>query len=425
MSERNRHIITSIGFNKAVLSVLVLLIFLPLEGMLRIYMETGLLFIVFIQAISVTDSKPKCSGRIIHFSAVTFIFITLLYFFIGKSTASFGNDFDYIAFMVFGIEFVFISIKYPKKEKVSLANYVIIVETIACIFQILIRALGVDGIRLFGARLIDRYSSATLAQDSFLVSICLITVMSFSKNIKKRAMLYSCLLINLVCCIFVMQRATYILLLILYIPGNYLIKAMSKKERSRNTILWLGIYIVVGLILLIFGEKIIQLLISAISSERLIQRFTDISNVIYGQQNVDDTFALSRRVELIEVSFNTFISSVNNFLFGVGDHRALHLYDRLSIGIGGHSDMFDFLAKFGILGGLPICLFMVKCKNRILDENKLTESKVNLNALILVLIYLFVFKNLVFAEQGVIVFFLVPFIGSIIDGLIDSTEVRA
>ena len=58
------------------------------------------------------------------------------------------------------------------------------------------------------------------------------------------------------------------------------------------------------------------------------------------------------RIQIIALDFKTWLNNISSFLFGIGDHRyqAGHLSEIYNIGISGHSDYFDFLAKYGIIG---------------------------------------------------------------------------
>ena len=65
-----------------------------------------------------------------------------------------------------------------------------------------------------------------------------------------------------------------------------------------------------------------------------------------------------KRVLLWQTSWNTFVSNLSNFVFGIGED--VHLYDYYSLltcGVGSHSTILDCLAQYGIIGGF----FLYKC----------------------------------------------------------------
>ena len=69
--------------------------------------------------------------------------------------------------------------------------------------------------------------------------------------------------------------------------------------------------------------------------------------------------SLYYRYLLWQASITTFFSSVPNFLFGVGEKEVvLDLYSHINSGVGGHSEIFDLAARYGIIG-IMIYFYMI------------------------------------------------------------------
>ena len=85
---------------------------------------------------------------------------------------------------------------------------------------------------------------------------------------------------------------------------------------------------------------------------RMLTRLTDIETLMMSGTDQLDDGSLSTRLLLYGTSIGTFFSSLPNFIFGVGDvlEDASDLTIMLRVGIGGHSEFFDAMAKFGIIG---------------------------------------------------------------------------
>lgn len=89
-------------------------------------------------------------------------------------------------------------------------------------------------------------------------------------------------------------------------------------------------------------------------SERLSVRFSEISMAITYADIEGTTGSFAGRNELIGNSWNTFTSSVWHFVFGAGEHLRDH-----SI-IGHHSFIVDTLARYGIIGGALLFVYLQK-----------------------------------------------------------------
>ena len=102
-------------------------------------------------------------------------------------------------------------------------------------------------------------------------------------------------------------------------------------------------------VLLTFIDPLIHLLVNLIDNSRVGSRlliFTEEGDT-YGNAN-----SINSRMDLWLVSLRTWTNSIPSFIFGIGDHVRNDTISTEASGIGNHSDFFDILAKYGIIGGV-------------------------------------------------------------------------
>ena len=118
---------------------------------------------------------------------------------------------------------------------------------------------------------------------------------------------------------------------------------------SKTTkILSLFFIVIIALFAYIFYDDILNWII-ANSSERLAYRFEDLKSSSKSGLTED---SFSGRLSLALMSLGTFFRSITSLFFGIGDHRWEDFgWNAIkSIGIGGHSQICDTLARYGLLG---------------------------------------------------------------------------
>lgn len=109
----------------------------------------------------------------------------------------------------------------------------------------------------------------------------------------------------------------------------------------------LVVYVFVSL----YEDFIIKLILDTVSSDRLAQRLvllidSDSADAAKGAATVN------ARGNLWMLSINTWLDNPVNFIFGIGDHRADWMAGEtaLKTGLGQHSDFFDSLGRYGLIG---------------------------------------------------------------------------
>jgi hypothetical protein len=138
-------------------------------------------------------------------------------------------------------------------------------------------------------------------------------------------------------------RASNLLLLVLMVflfVINY-----NKKISGISSVVLVACFIAIW----VFNQTIIDVLISIIPNQRIAVRLEAISRYLQG---ADDGGLYLDRIRIIQLSIETWLSGVDTFLFGIGDKRYLagNLSEIYTLGISGHSDYLDTLARYGLLG---------------------------------------------------------------------------
>lgn len=138
-------------------------------------------------------------------------------------------------------------------------------------------------------------------------------------------------------------KASAVLLLLVSVILMYLAK---KGERKFNRMIVLS-FIVVGAFFL-FRDEILNFLISTIDSTRVSSRIS----AFLTTSEVSDSSTFMARQNLWMVSLQSWLGNATSFVFGIGDHAWNEFSSTEASGIGNHSDLFDVLGRYGILGGL-------------------------------------------------------------------------
>mgnify|MGYP007069881532 CR=1 FL=1 len=149
-------------------------------------------------------------------------------------------------------------------------------------------------------------------------------------------------------------RGTDVILgIVMIVALLYITQVSSQKKKNRSGYYLLGLVLIV--VVVWQSSNIFGALENVFSEDmRMLTRLTDIETLMMSGTDQLDDGSLSTRLLLYSTSIGTFFGSLSNFIFGVGDvlEDASDLMVLLRVGIGGHSEFFDAMAKFGIIGSL-------------------------------------------------------------------------
>lgn len=175
-----------------------------------------------------------------------------------------------------------------------------------------------------------------------------------------------------------MQRATNVLLTGLEV---LFILVFNIK---RNWLVWfLSLSLLIVSSFLYFSGYLISVFewLASVTPDRVSDRMqTIVYALMYGDIDAGGG-SLTRRSELLKVSWETFTSSISSFMFGVGEHKGFNNV------IGNHSFILDTLASYGMMGGIFLFVFY-KTQFQIMSEN-LDRSSDRVLFLQVMVVYLF------------------------------------
>lgn len=192
----------------------------------------------------------------------------------------------------------------------------------------------------------------------FMAPVFLLIVQGSTKKLVRQIMAIGVILIAVYISI-INNRATATVILFVEIFMLLLLRYVLRNMKSFVSI---GVVLVVlFLVSSIFLDEILKFSINILgSNERFSRRLEDMLTVSSGT-NIEDLEkgSLAARYFLWMTSINTFLSSVPNFLFGVGiDIHEGDMWSLAKYGVGCHSEFFDLAAKFGIIGVFIIYKFL-------------------------------------------------------------------
>lgn len=189
------------------------------------------------------------------------------------------------------------------------------------------------------------YAHPLLANFNYIYSTTLLLIAvigiytlsgQFKLSFRRKSILFSTIVIFFI----VILQSQYAVALVLSSVFTFLMTFLAKKI-NYNRFLILLLISILSLLVLLNMQEIMYWLASLTNSRTLQIRFNDLGNIL-GGQSINSTQALSLRFPLYLDSINVFKS--NPFL-GMGKFN----YRNGGI-IGGHSELFDNLGYYGILG---------------------------------------------------------------------------
>ncbi|MDV2582164.1 hypothetical protein [Alkalibacillus haloalkaliphilus] len=139
------------------------------------------------------------------------------------------------------------------------------------------------------------------------------------------------------------------------------------------------------------------------SNNKISENIYNVAASIYFNNNYiyTDELSLFNRLDLISLSIQTFLT---NPLLGVGYSYSYEAPLAFENGIGNHSEVFDSLAKFGLLGSIPYFFIYYYGIKANLNNN----HAIMVLAYIIVIITLAVFNPFRFFHANLVIFLVIP-----------------
>ena len=183
------------------------------------------------------------------------------------------------------------------------------------------------------------------------------------------------------------------------------VAVMLLLDRIRKINTAIIILLISGFFLLLFLDPILHLIVDIIDNQRVGTRL-----LVFADEDIDSANAnsINSRMDLWLVSLHTWIDNPVNFVLGIGEHsRHDYIMGTAESGVGNHSEFFDILAKYGILGGVILYNILKK----LFDFSKqMVSGRLYLKVLIFfALIILFGFtKKIILPSISIMFFILFP-----------------
>lgn len=345
----------------------------------------------------------------------------LFMFLIGHSNVSMNFLLIRIPIYFIPIMTLFIVKKYNYKELLYLGKGLFIIVAINVISNIII---GIQNPTIFSelngldAGIVDK---TTNTGDTLFVAICLFTMaicwIIFQNTHRSLYNFFSVVLFVLMgyYLLILNTRSTALIILLIMVVLFMVMPEPKSKHKRLNTIF---IIIVVLLFLTFALVPTLDALVNLFSSsQRMSDRLNDILELTQSG-NIDyiEDGSLAQRYILSMTSLSTFTSSIPRFLIGIGeDIHGYNFYDLLKCGVGGHSEFFDCLAKYGIVGGYLVIKVLSSTMKYIYGLTVSTKIKSNLKVVMITFI-IYSFLNTSFLG-GVfyVLFMLLPIVILLID----------
>lgn len=291
------------------------------------------------------------SGDALIFLPLLLIGIIFFYKFSGISSAEWGNYAVQLFFYTSIWMMQFIKKEYSTSQKKGLAYfcyYLILANIISNIYMYYTISRYTSWSYVSASKMVEFVRNYNLGSTSFVSAVTVFSGVAFSlfvcaKETSKKTIFAIGTVLSLFYLIVCSGRAiTLIQIIVMFVLFFF-----YRNERTSNVVPLLIVFFAIAFYLL--RIPIINGIAALLPNERMAVRIQAISQFLSGE-NVEGDYL--SRIEIIALDFSTWLRSVSSFFFGIGDHRYLagHLSDIYTIGISGHSDYFDFLAKYGIVG---------------------------------------------------------------------------
>lgn len=296
--------------------------------------------------------------------SVLFLIITLFYNVIGYSTLNYNELSHRFTWLLMGIVSLHTINTLDRKE----LNRIYVGYTLAIIVLMWFFVVAGRDYILMGEQS-EASSIASTWQSSLMMLITGISLIFFIhiKSVFPRVFAMAIIIVTLYLTIFVFQRGTNVIFSFVEIIMILLFNIKNKAW------VWLLSLITISLAMVLFLSDSLYMffewLANVSPSARLADRFESISVAMQYEDIEAGGGSLNARNRLIGVSWNTFTSSFNHFIFGAGEHRSDNLI------IGNHSFIVDALGSFGIIGGALLFVYYKRQLQFILREINKKENR--------------------------------------------------
>lgn len=180
----------------------------------------------------------------------------------------------------------------------------------------------------------------------FVFNICFFSFL----NCKHKKLKITLLIILVLAAVYVLGFCYKGITVLFLLISPFVIYMAKRTKRRQSFVVVLGVLFLITIALVeIFSESLIEFIKEYSPNERLTVRLVTLIDDSDVEAN---TFTVTGRTRLYMLSIETWLSSLPNFLIGIGDHRVQ--FGAAKTGISQHSDLLDILPIYGLVGLLFI-----------------------------------------------------------------------
>ncbi len=308
--------------------------------------------------------KIDLNNKVVLWTVVWYIWQILMRF-IGNSNIAWNNYIHRITLYAIPLIMIFVIYKYNNKEKSILGKAVFLIIAFNIISNIV---LWIKNPNVFqnlnyvieGAenRLTNAGSTSFVGICMFFSAICLIIFINTKRMWYKLASIFGTC-ISLFFMLRINPRAIASFILIAMTLGILLVSHGVWNKKS--IIIYICILLLLTPMLIFLMIPLLEWGKSLFTSPEIQKKIEDVINVLKGTslESFGNDSSLQARFLLSKASLTTFTSSISNFVFGVGENvHGDTVQELIAFGVGGHSELIDSLAEYGLIGGLIIYKFI-------------------------------------------------------------------
>lgn len=332
---------------------------------------------------------------------------------IGYSTTSPNNYITRLPLYGIPIAATYIIRTYSHKEQRKLFSFIVIVMLLNVFqnYMLALRDPGFFDTFQHGAEGMEMTNGGTtgFVQACLFAIPCCFMVWSRRLRIPQQKLALWGMVAFIIYIMFVNTRATSFLILLFFVFALLYMRYIGSKIKNKMVGYALVVFLIVGAIAV--SIPMLDWIATNTSSEGLSVRLNTVTeSMATGEIDENSEGSLGSRYLLGLTSFETWTKSIKNFIFGIGDDVAAdgHLMDLISVGIGRHSQILDFLAMFGIVGAFFLYKAWKSIFRCIKSQSSDKSTTLLIDIVIMGYIIMNVLNNTLVAGQNIIMFLLLP-----------------
>ncbi len=369
--------------------------------------NTAILFLAFMLMVTSVSAKMKIQKDIVLLFCIHVFLLSFQYWRVSETTAI-GNLYENLLF-VLPIFYYAINEGKRDNEGLVLATFYILQTYVALENIVILSKAPYLSKYLTGGvyYVVSEYKKTNLGTvtNVFLSAcLCLFTIVVYKKCKSKmiRFLIISSFAINLT---FVLLAKSMLCILLLII-GSFIL--VNNKKTNWKFIMVMSVTFLF-LVFCLFSSSIRNYVSRANIANEYKRRILDIIDLVTGSESV---FSL----ETVGGRFSDYYNSLRTFVFNPFLGAGMIYSTDVSV-VGMHSEVFDFMARYGIIGLLIFC-YMVK---RYYSMEAALNSRV-IKSLMLVFFIYMILNPVISRNAGIVFFWIIPYIVRLRD-LEDNSDI--